>query len=1341
VNVLSEFTTLRTYARFLWEECRRETYQETVDRYLDWAFKNPLIPAKVKIKTREKMLAREVFGSMRALWTAGPAADLDSSVIYNCAFLCINDLSAFGEVLINLMCGCGVGYSVEREYISKLPVVNNQKNLPVYNVTVEDSRRGWKDAFDIGMSAWFKGRDCYFDFSKLRPMGAPLMTMGGRSSGPEVLRELLRFTRDTILGAQGRQLTSLECHDILCEIARVVIVGGTRRSALISLSDLTDIDLRVCKDFNRVNQIKDESERAREMVKLYRRFGANNSAVYYNKPDIFTFLDEWNALGRSGTGERGIANIGGARRHAPHRRKSKLIRGLNPCLRGDMRILTTNGYVRFDELEGQTVDFINANGVRSTGTVWYSGEKTIVRVRFRTDGVEDIYCTPDHRFMLLDGSECSASNLVGKRVKRFVNIKSEFDTRAFLAGFIQGDGCTSLLNSPIHRGMEVRFGAKDLDVASMFGQGEGSWYSREVYEVAEEFHLEGAHLPYRRLPERRYLSPDFLSGLYSANGCVIKGHRVAIKSTCYEMLTELKSVLKDWFDIDSYITTNKPTRIKFSNGEYLCRESYDLNISRYASIVKFAENISFAHSYKRQALKELLDQRSPVVGNVEIVGTDHVYDFSEPIINWGVVEGCVAHNCGEVALRDREYCNLSECVLRPGDDFETLRDKLTTAAWLSVIQSTHTNFPNLPDSWRENCEDERLCGVSITGQFDNLSLLTPEVLKLSKNHVVNTCRKASQILGINMPAATTSMKPSGCRTWESLTTTTEGVLTLEELFLDHPEGEEWAPFYRDVSVIQDGVCSRILKTYDNGISDIVKVNLSYGLSVKSTPNHQWFVKSKHLGCGNYEEVNDWIRADSLEPDHILDIRLGVYEKKSNSVFTKFNPLSIKMRMDCDEINQPSVMNKDIAWFLGYLWGDGAMSPSKYRVRFIDEHLFNLEKIQRILEDNFAISCVIRPASQGRNAFYIDVASKVFWHWLIRNDVWKYFAGSIDIIPKCVRQSSKDDILAFIAGLVDSDGWSNVYADGVGKASITTSSKLFAEHLQSVCWSVGVAAGCSFNSMGSNLQQRKEMYLLSFSSACLEDTMRIVINNSNKMTRTEDASNFSRWVWVEKKGIPHIIGKVKSVEFIDKEHTYDIEVEGSHWYFHGSIKSHNTLSVVADCSPGLHPRWDKYYLRSIQIATNDPLFEMMRDQGVPYFIPSGNGNSTAVLQFPVASPEGAVTKNDITALDQLDYYKRVSTNYTEHSASCTVYVAEHEWLSVANWVYDNWEIINGLTFFPKEDGANGYEWTPFKSLSEDEYDKLANAFPTIDFSRLPDYEKTDTTTGAKEVACAGGACEL
>jgi hypothetical protein len=751
---LSEFTYLRTYARFLNSEGRRETYPETVTRNCDWVFADPRIPEKVRIKTKQHMMNRVVFPSMRSFWASGGetrASDKDNALIYNCSFLAVDGLLSFSEALYLLMAGCGVGYSIEGKYIKLLPVVAFQKNKPVIHHTVEDSREGWKFAFEAGLGAWFEGRDCYFDYSLLRKKGAPLYTMGGRSSGGEVFRQLLEFARELILGAQGRRLTSLECHHLMCQIGAIVVVGGTRRSALICLSDLNDEDIRNCKQPGHHPRL----------------YGANNSAMYYEKPSLLDFLDEWVALAKSGMGERGIANMYAARKNAPHRRKSKLIQGLNPCFRGNMKLLTVDGYKTFKELaQFKSVKLINKDGNISTGKVWANPElQEIIEVRFKDNWEDSIFCTSEHKFMLQDGRECEAWKLSGRRVKWFTD------------------------SYPEGREVEATFASKTVEV---------------------------------------------------------------------------------------------------------------------------------------------------------------VYDFSEPLTNWGVVEGAIVHNCAEIALQSRQVCNLTSVVVKPTDDYESLRDKITSACWLGVCQSTFTYFPFLSAPWKEHTEEERLCGVSLSGQQDNPSLLTPDILKLLKQHAINTCRKAAKILDINMPAAITTTKPEG-----------------------------------------------------------------------------------------------------------------------------------------------------------------------------------------------------------------------------------------------------------------------------------------------------------------------------------------------------------------------------------------------------------TCSLVAGSSAGCHPRWSEYYVKSVQISVTDPLFHLMADSDVPYMIPQTNGQSTAIIGFPIKSPEGAITRHDMTAIDQLEWYSKILDNYIEHNVSQTVYVANDEWLKVADWVYDHFDQVCGVSFFPKENGATNYDWLPFREIDKAEYEKLCMEFPEIDFGKLPDYERGlgDQTVGNKELACAGGACEI
>jgi ribonucleotide reductase alpha subunit len=918
---------------------RREMWPETVNRYCNWAFRNPKIPDKVKSKTKDKILNLHVLPSMRALWTAGKAADEDNAVIYNCAYLNADSLDAFGTCLYLLMCGTGVGYSVENKHVGKLPQVQHQKNASTYTHVVQDSRLGWKLALDKGIESWWSGRDVTFDFSCLRPMGAPLRTMGGRSSGGDVLRDLLQYARELIFSCQGRYMSSMDVHNLMCQIASVVIVGGTRRSALISLSDLSDVELRNCKS-------------GTFHPRLY---GANNSAVYYEKPKMLTFLDEWVALAKSGSGERGIANLWAARKNAPSRRKGKLIEGMNPCFAGHAKILTDAGYKRFDELADESGDafttkIINIDGVESDGLVWCSGRKECVDIIFMNPRIPPIRCTPDHKFMLNDGSSCLAKDLTKKRLMPYYSIKRKFDTEKFLAGFMQCNGKLGRLEDGKDC-VKIKLYNKHSDIADMYGQKLGVWNSVEAYEIAKKYDISDRSIQRWELPDSDIVGDaDFLAGLFSINGRVTIRRNgngfLLLHSNNPKFLQKIKRVLKNNFDIKATVNTAKKLTRNHTNGKFTSKAVYQLLITEYNSMVAFAKHISFGQKSKQNSLERLVTGLSPAVVFIKPVGVHPVYDFNEPIVNWGIVEGFVASNCAEVTLRDSQFCNLTEVIVRPEDDFESLRDKVTTAAWLGTIQSSFDYFPALDSAWHENAVDERLVGISLSGQMDNPSLLSAEILKLLRQHATNTCRKASKALGINMPASCTTVKPAG-----------------------------------------------------------------------------------------------------------------------------------------------------------------------------------------------------------------------------------------------------------------------------------------------------------------------------------------------------------------------------------------------------------TTSTVVNSSAGIHLRYAPYYIRNIMIATTDPLYRMMQSQGAPIFIPQTNGKNSAVIRFPVASPSNAITRYDMSAIEQLDWYHKIVTNWTDMNASATIYVDQDEWLSVANWVYDHFEHVNGLTFFPKQENESNYEWTPFQEIKKDEYEALLEKFPRIDYTKLSRFETEDNTIGAKEFACAGGKCDI
>ena len=346
------FIHVSRYSRWLDDKNRRETWVETVDRYMDF-MKGYLVKNfdynedDIKFaQVRDAVLNHKVMPSMRALMTAGPALERDSIAAYNCSFIAVDSLRAFDEAMYVLMNGTGVGFSVEQKYVNNLPVIAEELYPTDTTIVVADSKLGWAKAFKELIGLLVTGQIPQWDMTEVRPAGARLKTFGGRASGPEPLNDLFKFTVEQFINAKGRRLKSIEAHDLMCKIGEVVVVGGVRRSALISLSNLDDFEMAKAKSGQ---WWETEGQRAL----------ANNSAVYNSKPNTAQFLREWRNLYESKSGERGIYNMDSVRKHIDKfgRRDSSKVMGTNPC--GEI-LLRPNQFCNLTEV------VIDANDTKET---------------------------------------------------------------------------------------------------------------------------------------------------------------------------------------------------------------------------------------------------------------------------------------------------------------------------------------------------------------------------------------------------------------------------------------------------------------------------------------------------------------------------------------------------------------------------------------------------------------------------------------------------------------------------------------------------------------------------------------------------------------------------------------------------------------------------------------------------------------------------------------------------------------------------------------------------------------------------------------------------------------
>lgn len=365
MNPYSQFIHKSRYARFRDDLGRRETWEETITRYLDY-FEQDLderhsytLSQTLRSELYDAIHSLSIMPSMRAMMTAGEAARRCNVGVFNCSFSAIDTVRSFSEILYILMCGTGVGFSVERQSVSQLPPVPDTLTKTDRVIVVGDSKQGWAEAYDEFIHGLYAGHIARIDYSEIRPAGARLMTFGGRSSGPEPLRELFEFTIQIFHAARGRKLNSLECHSLCCKIGEIVVVGGVRRSALISLSNLSDQRMRDAKSGNWW------------MESPYLAL-ANNSVAYTEKPEVGSFMDEWSSLYRSRSGERGIFNRQGAIRKvtASGRRDPRYDFGTNPCaeiiLRSREFCNLTETVVRPDDTEASLAEKIRLASILGT---------------------------------------------------------------------------------------------------------------------------------------------------------------------------------------------------------------------------------------------------------------------------------------------------------------------------------------------------------------------------------------------------------------------------------------------------------------------------------------------------------------------------------------------------------------------------------------------------------------------------------------------------------------------------------------------------------------------------------------------------------------------------------------------------------------------------------------------------------------------------------------------------------------------------------------------------------------------------------------------------------------
>lgn len=830
------------YARYLPDKKRRETWEETVERYVNYVFeKYPNTFPKEEI--RKSILNFEVMPSMRAMMTAGKALERDAASAYNCSYLAIDDQRAFDEAMYLLMVGTGVGYSVERQFISKLPVISEEFFDTESVIVVKDSRIGWASSLKELISLLYQGLIPKWDLSLLRPAGAPLKTFGGRSSGPAPLEELFNFFVTVFKNASGRKLNSLECNDLMCKIAESVVVGGVRRSACICLTNLSDDRMRSAKS-------------GQWWIENGQRSLANISVAYTEKPEIGQFMEEWLSLYNSKSGERGIFNRVAALKKikAIGRRNPEPIReagGMNPCLTGDTLVYVADGRgaVSIKKLaeEGKDVNvfcFDEKNNVvvRTMRNPRITNEKAEV-YKITLDDGSIIRTTENHKFLTKTGVYKEVRDLI---IGESLDIITKFESS--IKDIFPNANNSGFINE------EIRVHAMILtkELGRRFSTDDWKTYADEndlpkSFSKWREDHLGGIRglskscaleLGYEHIDCDPIVIKQYKEAVDSGYDAFINGNEIFITKKCE--------------------VCGKEFSVSYKKREIgICSVSCD---SR-----RTLDNENKRKNYLDSTKNEKRNNHK--VLSVEFDGYATVYNGTvDEYHNFfvGAFEGETTKGkktltflnnlqCGEIVLRSCGFCNLSEVVIRPDDTLETILEKVRIATIIGTHQATFTNFRYLRSIWKKNADEERLLGVSLTGIMDHEIFsgkkgfdILAEWLTQMKKVAIDVNKELSLKLGINPSVSITTTKPSGCTTLNTKIKTNEGIKSMAEIFSELTEENifekqpsSWITPSKELFVFdENNEKKKITNLFINGMSEIYEIEDENGNCFKFTGEHK-----------------------------------------------------------------------------------------------------------------------------------------------------------------------------------------------------------------------------------------------------------------------------------------------------------------------------------------------------------------------------------------------------------------------------------------------------------------------------------------------------------------------
>jgi len=1371
-GVLFDVVYLRTYSRWRDDIQRRETWLETVQRVVEYSFSlytghyssDALIIEAQNLF--DDIFNLRVLPAGRTLWIGGtPSSYKFGESNFNCSFAVINSIESFTDLFHLLLCGCGVGFRILESDIKTLPKfgkvsIKHKDYFPVHEklrfdrttidyednqhiIEIGDSREGWVDALRcfLNISASNAEAKIVLNYNRIRPEGSRIKTFGGKAPGPNGLREMFSNIGEIINSSTGT-LTPVNVMDICNFIGKNVIIGGTRRSSQIALGSPDDSEFLNAK----LDLWKTKTNLQRTM--------SNNSVVFTSKPNKEIIETIFKNI--KNNGEPGFFNLGAARKRRPN------VHGLNPCKPLKSLILTDQGYITFEQaLKMESLKVVLKDGsIVNASKPFKTGTNRPVH-RFLLSNGAYIYATGNHLHRAANGEWLEADKFYPgleldygiPKVLAYGPITNEEDYKqGILSGWIHGDGSLSERKDTKGYTTQLCFGYHELDVTNIF---ENMFNKSSVphfqnpdtckvitshkVDIIKKLIDKGMSLNKEDLSwlylQSRDFKLGFIKALFTADGLVRKNGLVELYSSRRMALDVVANILRE-FGVYCNITTHNKAKTYIAKDGKIRNNSTSFKITIYGGQFK---QIGFISELKQELLNrhEFKAPYRPYKLKIKEIDWNYsiedVYDITvDHPDHYFIDASSIAHNCAEILLDSQGFCNLCTINLhsfvKGTSDFK--RKKLAGAIKRAVrlgLRATNITV-SLPE-WDKKQKRDRLLGVSLTGvmdAFDHLgwSYNSSEAIQLlcwMRDIANKEANRYAHEMRVPCPLLVTCVKPEGCWTKEYTRTFDQGILFLDEIYNDIEKHDGFHNLHvRKLATRYSSNGYGVTKTYTNHIKPIKKITLRNGRVLKITEEHPMFIRN----IKNINGFGSWVKAKDLKPGMEIDSSLGSYTRIIEDRL--LNSSLDGLRADTKDYPTPKALSPNLAWLIGLYWGDGCFT-SNNRIKLIGAELDIHLKAQKIWKELFNVETTIKQCTD-RKGWTQDFQSAKLRRWFFENGLDKESHTDLTKLPERVRRSSKESIIAFIAGLSDADG---CFANK--SFCIDNKSEFFMRHLQEVGEAVGLCFGLSINKQRLNSHSKKPIYKLHLSrTGSIKESMDLInkhsIKGNSKPIEFSQNSN--------KTFYPY---SIKSIEEGEQEQTFDIEVSGVHWYYQGGLKSHNTLSQLPTVSSGLHRAYAPYYIRRIRISAMDPVAKALQKLGLSFEYDHGK-KERLVFSFPIKT-DAKLAANNESAIDQFNRYLTFQKFYTDHNSSCTLTIGENEWESIVNSVYSNWNDVIACAFLPKYTDA--YPQMPYEEISKEKYEEMVEKFPNlknledlVNEIEIQEYEDVELDSD-----CSSGVCPI